>query len=120
MSTLDTVLCALTILMFAFMVWVGVKMVKQGMSTKEVVMDLCAVVTFTSGENHGTTVFSTVMVFLFMIVFNFIWAIPVYTCLWAASWTIGWIVQLYVRLNTGTPYGSIGTWGLKAAAVFMK
>lgn len=120
MSTLDTVLCVLTLVMFACMLYISKLMVSKGMSVKEVIMDVCAVVTFTSGEDHKATVVSTVSVFIGMIIFNYFWPVPVYTCLWAASWVIGWIVQLYVRLNTGTPYGSMGAYSIKAASVFMK
>lgn len=120
MSTLDLVLTVLTILMFAFLIWVGTLMVKKGMAPKEVIMDLCSVLTFTFGENHKQTVAITLFVIVGMIAFNYFWAIPVYTTIWALSWVFGWALQMYVRLSTGTPFGNFGMWGIKAASVFMK
>jgi len=120
MSTLDIVLCLSNIAMLVFMGVVAKTMLKKGVALKEVIMDLCAVFTFTMGEDHKATVASVVSVVLGMIVFNYFWPVPVYTGMWIVFWVVGWILQAYVRLSTGTPFGNMGLWGIKAIASFMK
>ena len=118
MTTFDLILVALTVVMYIAMVAGTVLFVKKGMNPLDALMEMLAVMTFTTGGMNRSTLVYNVGVVLSVLLFAWIFTVPAYTALFFTTYVLSWVLQIALHKTTNTEYKNHLTFGLKVGQIF--
>lgn len=117
---LDTILFISTIVMLLVILVAGWALLKSGTRPAEVIQDVCSLMTYSVAGNNKQTLIWNIAVVVSLVIFNYIWPVPMYTTLIVATWAICWVIQLFVRSITEEEFGNMHEFGFKLARVIVK
>lgn len=116
----DQILVTFNILTLAFVAFMAIRQLKQGRDSLEVVRESCAFLGMIFGEDHKKTIGINAFVLVFLLAFNWMFDVPVYTVMWISIWAVAVTVAYIVRTVTRVDFAHFDEYGLSVIQSFSK
>ena len=116
----DQILVTFNILTLAFVAFMAIRQLKQGREAVEIVRETCAFLGMIFGEDHKKTIGMNAFVLVFLLAFNWMFDVPVYTVMWISIWAVAVVVAYIVRTITRVEFAHFDDYGFSVIQAFRK